>query len=165
MASVFHFLMLLCLTSGLVMGHTETHPFLTRLAHNVRQCPDGWTHHGSRCFSFYHSEKTWLDAELTCISQGANLASVHSAAEHNFLRGLINRVTGSYKRTFIGGFDAMKEGVWQWSDGSKFDSTHWNKGEPNNLKVENCVEMNFRGNLWNDLSCNAKLSFVCAKDM
>ncbi|XP_071393075.1 galactose-specific lectin nattectin-like [Centroberyx affinis] len=100
-----------------------------------------------------------------CINYGANLASIHSLEEHNFLRGVIIRVTGSNKRTWIGGFDGMKEGVWQWTDGSKFDYTHWNKGEPNNYKVENCVEMNFGGNLWNDLACGAKLSYVCAKDM
>ncbi|XP_071374840.1 galactose-specific lectin nattectin-like [Centroberyx affinis] len=142
MASVFHFVMLLCLTSGLVMGDDD---ILTRLVHDVRHCPDGWTHDGSRCVAFFHHEKTWLDAESACINYGANLASIHSLEEHNFLRGVIARVTGSNKRTWIGGFDGMKEGVWQWTDGSKFDYTHWYKGEPNNLKVENCLEMNFRG--------------------
>ncbi|XP_078144626.1 galactose-specific lectin nattectin-like isoform X2 [Centroberyx gerrardi] len=163
MASGFHFVMVLCLTSGLAVGRRDCK--VTLAEQDMPCCPSGWTLHGSRCFIFHHSAKAWLDAERVCISLGGNLASIHSLDEHNFLRGLINRVTGSYTQAWIGGFDAIKEGVWMWTDGSKVDYTNWHTGEPNNLNAEHCLEMNFGGNRWNDQGCDSKRSFVCSQGM
>ncbi|XP_071760089.1 galactose-specific lectin nattectin-like [Centroberyx gerrardi] len=154
MASGFHFFMLLCFTSGLMIGETT-----------ANGCPDGWTQHGSRCFIFFHSQNIWIDAERACMSYGGNLAAIHTTSEHNFLRELINRVTGSYTHAWIGGFDAVKEGVWMWTDGSSFAYQPWGAGEPNNSGNEHCLEMNFRGSFWNDQQCTDRRSFVCAKDM
>ncbi|KAM7411148.1 hypothetical protein PAMA_021230 [Pampus argenteus] len=131
----------------------------------VSGCPPGWTQLGSRCFIFYHMAKAWTDAEHTCISVGGNLASIHNADENVFLARLIERVSGRRLHTWVGGYDAVKEGTWQWSDGSRFDYVRWAIREPNNLGVENCVEMNFGGNYWNDLKCYYPRPFVCAKDL
>ncbi|XP_044207430.1 galactose-specific lectin nattectin-like, partial [Thunnus albacares] len=145
----------------------------------VSGCPPGWTQFGSRCFIFFRIARAWTDAEVsdatktiiplftlrTCISAGGNLASIHSADENSFLRNLVIRVTGHCLHTWIGGFDAVKEGTWMWTDGSRFDYRRWGTGEPNNVGVENCIEMNFRGSFWNDGRCSWTRPFVCAKDL
>uniref|UniRef100_A0A3B3X957 C-type lectin domain-containing protein n=1 Tax=Poecilia mexicana TaxID=48701 RepID=A0A3B3X957_9TELE len=85
-------------------------------------------------------------SQSDCISLGANLASIHSSGEHIFLKELVNSKKGSYQRTWVGGHDAVKEGVWMWSDGSKFDYTKWGSGEPNNVAGnEHCMEINIAG--------------------
>ncbi|XP_078119074.1 galactose-specific lectin nattectin-like [Sander vitreus] len=117
-------------------------------------CPPGWTQFGTRCFSFYIQTKTWSDAETFCQTAGGNLASIQSAEEHAFLRDYINQVTGIDKNAWIGGTDAVQEGTWLWTDGSKFDYKSFAAGQPDNAGgVENCLEMNWGGNGWNNGVC------------
>uniref|UniRef100_A0A3B3V3J2 C-type lectin domain-containing protein n=1 Tax=Poecilia latipinna TaxID=48699 RepID=A0A3B3V3J2_9TELE len=126
-------------------------------------CPSGWTKYGNRCFYFYNSQMNWASAESDCISLGANLASIHSSSEHSFLKALVRSKKGSYQRTWVGGHD---EGVWLWSDGSKFDYTKWGSGEPNNLGgKEHCMEINLKGSALyiNDEPCTTSSFFICAK--
>ncbi|XP_039662058.1 galactose-specific lectin nattectin-like [Perca fluviatilis] len=154
MASVVPFALLLCLSSSLLT------------AYGAPCCPPDWTQFGSRCFAFYSEPKTWIDGENFCISAGGNLASLHSDAEHKFVKDIIFKVTNTQKTCWIGGFDAVKEGTWMWTDGSKFDYKIWNAGEPNNYGgAENCLTMNWDGANWNDLACTNQNSFVCSKNL
>uniref|UniRef100_UPI003AAD86FE ladderlectin-like n=1 Tax=Centroberyx gerrardi TaxID=166262 RepID=UPI003AAD86FE len=108
-------------------------------------CAAGWTLHGSRCFIFYNSPKTWIQAEQHCLTLGGNLASIHSLEEYQFIRELVRSSSGSYPATLIGGTDAFQENLWMWTDGSKFDYQLWASGEPNNDKgAEHCIDMNYR---------------------
>nr|XP_046254127.1 galactose-specific lectin nattectin-like [Scatophagus argus]XP_046254128.1 galactose-specific lectin nattectin-like [Scatophagus argus] len=165
MTSGFRFIAVLSLTSGLWMGaNTECQ---TKTEDCCKPCPSGWTQFGSRCFMFNYAEKDWADAEMFCIGLGGNLASLKAAEDYTFLRDIVKKSTGSDKSTWIGGFDAVKEGVWQWSDGSKFVFKGWYLGEPNNTdKAEHCMEINFEGQDYvNDMKCNEKKSFICAFDL
>ncbi|XP_070696048.1 galactose-specific lectin nattectin-like [Pempheris klunzingeri] len=163
MASGLQYIALLCLTSGLwiTANACETH-----LEHGCKHCPADWTQTGDRCYMFHHSEKVWADAEHFCTTLGGNLASIHTSQEYKHLREMIHRVTGAHKSTWVGGYDAAKEGVWLWSDGSKFDFKGWHKGEPNNHGgSENCMEINLRGrDFVNDAKCSNKKSFICARN-
>ncbi|XP_043112669.1 galactose-specific lectin nattectin-like [Puntigrus tetrazona] len=102
---------------------------------------------------------SWKDAEMTCLNHGGNLASVHSHTEQAFL----NLLVSSSDPFWIGGYDAVSEGVWFWSDGTKMNFQLWRSREPNNLGEEHCIETNNAGaQNWNDLQCTDKLAFVCA---
>ncbi|XP_045065313.1 ladderlectin-like [Coregonus clupeaformis] len=131
-----------------------------------RSCPSGWTRYGSRCFMFVSTQRTWLEAERYCVHFGANLASVHSSAEHHFVQELVRRHTNDLTYAWIGGFDHVQNRVWLWSDGSRLDYTSWHTGEPNNYngKREPCLMMNWGGEKrWNDGNCGDKYSSVCVK--
>ncbi|XP_028447517.1 galactose-specific lectin nattectin-like [Perca flavescens] len=159
MASGFPCVLLLCLSIGLLA------PSCYGQTSGSGHCPPGWTPFGSRCFSFYFHAKRWIDAEHFCKSTGGNLASVYSAEEYDFLKTYINQVTGENRRTWIGGFDSVKEGLWMWSDGSIFDYKSWGRGQPDNIDgVEHCLEMNYQDN-WNDDSCANVYPFVCSKNL
>ncbi|XP_037646459.1 galactose-specific lectin nattectin-like [Sebastes umbrosus] len=161
MASGFQIALLLCLASGLLTAEScceEKKPCCAA-------CPPGWTQFGDRCFMFHIRGKAWHEAERDCLSMDGNLASVHSVKEHDFLRDYVYRVSYSYRYIWLGGHDAVKEGFWMWADGSKFNYTRWATGVPNNLKKEDCLEMNYAGTYWNDRKCTAIRSYVCSKDL
>ncbi|XP_038579765.1 galactose-specific lectin nattectin-like [Micropterus salmoides] len=112
---------------------------------------------------FHNSEQQWADAERLCTSLGGNLASLQTADEYKFIRKMIHKVTGVDKDAWVGGYDAAKEGVWLWSDGSKYDFKGWAAGEPNNAGGrENCMEINFSERDYvNDANCDINKPFVC----
>uniref|UniRef100_A0A3Q2T655 C-type lectin domain-containing protein n=1 Tax=Fundulus heteroclitus TaxID=8078 RepID=A0A3Q2T655_FUNHE len=126
-------------------------------------CPEFWYSFNDRCYKYVATLMTWGDAEQHCVSQGANLVSIHSLQEENFVKRLISNFDPAQKSNWIGLSDAQKDGTFFWSDGSKLSFTYWDAGEPNNYKgPEPCVKTN-RGlaKKWNDVPCNWKLSFVC----
>ncbi|XP_039538835.1 C-type mannose receptor 2-like [Pimephales promelas] len=138
------------------MGNTEDAVSLSR------RCPATWMKFGLRCFKYFSHSATWITAERNCQSLGANLASVRNRLENDFLLSLLPSST----RTWIGGHDAIQEGHWLWSDGSVFLYSHWCTGQPDNLGVENCLEINFTSNrCWNDAFCTTSLSYICVKDL
>ncbi|XP_043959614.1 ladderlectin-like [Gambusia affinis] len=102
-----------------------------------------------------------------CTALGANLASFHSHSEYMFLKNLVKTVRRSWDRTWVGGYDAVKERLWLWSDGSNFDYIQWGRGEPNNQGGrENCMEINLKGptQYVNDEGCSRRNFFICAKN-
>uniref|UniRef100_A0A3P9N519 Galactose-specific lectin nattectin-like n=1 Tax=Poecilia reticulata TaxID=8081 RepID=A0A3P9N519_POERE len=118
-------------------------------------CPTGWSQYGKRCFLFQNTQKDWASAERTCNDFGANLASIHDNNEHDFLKKLVKTETGSFQRTWVGGHDAEKEGVWLWSDGSKFDYNKWSSGQPDNTgSNEHCLAINYEGDYSESVSEN-----------
>ncbi|KAK7933322.1 hypothetical protein WMY93_004218 [Mugilogobius chulae] len=165
-------LMLFCLTSPAVL----TAP--AKAAEGNQGCAEGWTKFGSRCFKLINEKITWFDAEKSCHSLGANLASIHSAEENSFITDLIKTATGSNSETWIGGADAVKEGQWLWSDGSVWDFTNWHSGQPDNAgNNEHCIEIHVyyfmnlltlfpltEPKLWNDRHCTYTNVYMCAKD-
>ncbi|XP_015224405.1 PREDICTED: ladderlectin-like [Cyprinodon variegatus] len=164
MTSGLVFALLLCLSCGLWMaGEASCIKPIPKC-----RCPSGWSQYGRRCFLFNNYERDWATAERICIGNGANLASFHSSSEYQFLKNLVNSKKGSYVRTWVGGNDAAKDGVWMWTDGSRFSYTRWGKGEPNNTGGrESCMEINLRGSSLhlNDEKCSRKSYFICAKDL
>lgn len=47
-----------------------------------------------------------------CTEIGANLASIHSSDEYDFVRQVINRAAGKDEESWVGGYDAAKVSVW-----------------------------------------------------
>ncbi|KAM9785503.1 galactose-specific lectin nattectin-like [Neosynchiropus ocellatus] len=151
----------LCLTSGLWLGAESC-----SVRASCSRCKQGWSRFGCYCYKYYADAKTWADAELACRQLDANLPSIHSSKEHQFLRSLVKESAGAYVTTWAGGHDIAKEGSWMWSDGSNFEFTLWPRGEPNNWgKGEHCMEINFQNTKPNDTRCSAKKPYICSKSM
>ena len=51
-------------------------------------CPEGWRPYGANCYKFdvRHDRASWFDAQYDCQQSGANLASVHTKMENEFIR-------------------------------------------------------------------------------
>ncbi|XP_046707149.1 galactose-specific lectin nattectin-like [Silurus meridionalis] len=126
------------------------------------RCQRYWSQFGSRCFRIFTTETSWNDAEQNCVNMGGHLASVHNKEEYAFIQGLILKITLSNKLTWIGANKIDTVSIWFWSDGSTFDYTFWSPGQPDNLMVENCLQMNY-GGCWNNAPCSYLYSSICAK--
>ncbi|KAG9356086.1 hypothetical protein JZ751_000930 [Albula glossodonta] len=127
-------------------------------------CPSGWYSNNGRCFKYVATKTNWADAERTCQNMGGNLPSVHSEAEHNFLKTLFKGISGGEDAFWLGLSDCHQEGWWFWSDGSKVDYLKWNTGEPNNLGDEDCLHTSFGSQKgWNDIPCKNSYAFICSK--
>ena len=113
----------------------------------------------------------------------ADLASIHSEEENNFLLNII----GSTWTVWVGGLRTCPDGCkeFEWTDGTQMDFTAWHKVQPDhtvyyiisfiflnycNSKggAENCMEMNWHhqgSSGWNDISCDRsdRGRFMCKK--
>ncbi|XP_042071884.1 ladderlectin [Haplochromis burtoni] len=96
-------------------------------------CPGGWTKYGHRCFFFNSTVASWADAEKSCKSMRAHLASVRNIKEYRE----IQRLTGK-KESWIGGTDASKEGIGCGVMSTCFTITKVVPGEPNNDRNQHC---------------------------
>ncbi|XP_075962147.1 lactose-binding lectin l-2-like [Anarhichas minor] len=126
-------------------------------------CPTTWSTFNDRCYKYVATDMTWADAEMYCVSQRANLVSIHSLEENNFVKSLIKNFDSAEAWTWIGLSDIHKEGTWMWSDGSRSNFVYWSNGQPdNNNGVEHCVQTNYPGEKkWNDAPCSRTFPSVC----
>jgi len=129
-------------------------------------CVDDWEAYDDHCYYWSTNTKTWNEAEAFCQQENGHLASITSEAINQYVReGMNSRDLGN---TWIGGNDIDEEGAWKWTDGSPFDFTYWNSGEPNNSGGdEDCMHAtgieHEVGETWNDRICSDSLSFLCSK--
>ncbi|XP_059210792.1 ladderlectin-like [Centropristis striata] len=165
---------LLCVTVALtraaVVPEAEASKDLSVKSHLVKRstsCSGRWTNINGRCFHYFPAPMTWAKAERNCQSMGGNLASVHDVQEYHGVQSLIKTATYQSKEAWIGASDAQEEGVWLWTDGSRFSYTNWCPGEPNNWRGrQHCIQINFGADkCWDDVGCGASRPFVCSKKM
>ncbi|XP_068564068.1 lactose-binding lectin l-2-like [Cebidichthys violaceus] len=153
------FLFLFGLALGAVCPSDEPQAKLLR-----GNCPMFWYSFNNRCYKYVATRMTWADAELFCVSQGANLVSIHSLEEQKFTKALIKNFDHVEGRTWIGLSDIHKESRWMWSDGCRVNFVFWNRGEPSNYRgLEHCVHNNYdKERKWNDGQCSDTYPSVCA---
>ncbi|XP_023133876.2 lactose-binding lectin l-2-like [Amphiprion ocellaris] len=156
-------MILLLFLIGLALGDV-TPPDDHEVMHHQGNCSMFWSRFNGRFYKYISTRMTWADAELHCVSEGANLVSIHSIDEHNFVNSLIKTYDPARTRTWIGLSDVHKEGAWLWSDGSKVNFVFWNTGQPDNAGgQEHCGHTNHgAGFKWNDVPCSRTKPFVCA---
>ncbi|XP_070768269.1 CD209 antigen-like protein C [Enoplosus armatus] len=121
-------------------------------------CDQGWTKFNNKCYYFSRAgvTKTWENSRKDCQERGANLATIATRSELDF-------VTRSHGITWIGLSDKEQENKWKWVDGTDLVGTgFWQDGEPNNSDGnEDCAEASRSAMAWNDVPCSRKFSWVC----
>ena len=113
----------------------------------------------------------WRAALKTCQRYGAELASVHSDSENEWVARWLNEGPADEQHSRWLGMrrDPKKSNKFEWSDGTPVDYENWYEGEPNNMgKDENCVATMGKPKYgepgryqWNDSDCKRKYKFVC----
>uniref|UniRef100_A0A914DSL3 C-type lectin domain-containing protein n=1 Tax=Acrobeloides nanus TaxID=290746 RepID=A0A914DSL3_9BILA len=133
-------------------------------------CPSGWYYFGGYCY-YPGSNADWNTGNADCQSSGAQLASIHSDAENDFIAKISNAAN-----TFVWFGLYKPNGTWVWTDGTPVDYTNWMPGEPNGDGPEFCGEMgyccydsndccpsSYAGPGWNDYKCAFVRNYVCKK--
>uniref|UniRef100_A0A8C8U9G7 CD209b antigen n=1 Tax=Peromyscus maniculatus bairdii TaxID=230844 RepID=A0A8C8U9G7_PERMB len=125
-----------------------------------RPCPWDWTFLLGNCYFFSKSQRNWNNAVKACQEVEAQLVIIQSDEEQTFLQ----QTSKAKGTTWMGLSDLKKEATWLWVDGSPLSSRfqkYWNRGEPNNIGEEDCVE--FSGDGWNDSKCEQQKFWICKK--
>merc|ERR550539_808825 len=133
-----------------------------RLKERLPGCQAGWSAFNGKCYKSFSKKKTWDEAENQCVKEEANLVSLHSEEEQQFVVGL----NGSFP--WLGGRrDPRKGNNFVWSDGTPWDYSNWASGQPSDDRgEEDCAHMwewELRRNKWNDRPCSHERTFVCKK--
>ncbi|XP_052610632.1 CD209 antigen-like protein B [Peromyscus californicus insignis] len=132
----------------------------TELLRLCRPCPWDWTFLLGNCYFFSKSQRNWNNAVKACQEVEAQLVIIESDEEQTFLQ----QTSKAKGPTWMGLSDLKKEATWLWVDGSPLSSRFqkfWNRGEPNNIGEEDCVE--FAGDGWNDSKCELQKFWICKK--
>ncbi|XP_026156724.1 CD209 antigen-like protein A [Mastacembelus armatus] len=82
-------------------------------------CPEGWTRFGCSCYFKSTQEKYWDESRTDCLNKGADLVSINSKEEQEFVTKL--NVKG---QSWIGLFrENTQTSTWKWVDGSALTET------------------------------------------
>ncbi|KAK7929016.1 hypothetical protein WMY93_005411 [Mugilogobius chulae] len=125
---------------GLSLGLASSSDFSEMMMENGN-CPTFWFPFKDRCYKYMASPMSWIDAEITCLSQGTNLVSIHSQEEQEFVKSLIGNFDPTRRRTWIGLRDKDKDHFFMWTDGCPLQFDHWQDGEPTTMEDMNIVLM------------------------
>ncbi|XP_056088731.1 C-type lectin domain family 4 member F-like isoform X1 [Rhinichthys klamathensis goyatoka] len=132
---------------------------------------NGWIACRGKLYLFSSDKLNWTSSRDVCVSKGADLVTITSQSEQDFLVSKIN------KTHWIGLNDLDTEGHWVWVNNQTLTDTgaqFWFTGgprEPDNWRVqdpsgENCASLgdgngNFQS--WFDASCKTVKKFICEK--
>ncbi|XP_067020488.1 macrophage mannose receptor 1-like [Acropora muricata] len=130
-------------------------------------CPSGWIKFDQHCYLFrdtYNDRRTWASARYICRKQGANLLSITSKQEQDFLSH--HFTDNLHGQVWLGLNDRNIEAGHTWSDGSPVTFLNWHPGEPNDLNnVEKCAEMYPADTRWNDIMCTDLNGYICKQPL
>uniref|UniRef100_A0A914W4W2 Uncharacterized protein n=1 Tax=Plectus sambesii TaxID=2011161 RepID=A0A914W4W2_9BILA len=113
------------------------------------------------------AKKNWTQAKEHCNSMALNvhLASVSTAFESVELNALTLNTDkiSSCDQVWIGAYDSLVNGTFVWSDGTPFEYSIWQTGEPN-LRHQ-CVSSSWNtSRSWKTTDCNTENCFICKSD-
>lgn len=134
--------------------------------YRIGGCPSGWVGFSDNCYQWNSQKLTWSDAREFCNNHEADLVSIHSDLENNFIS---YQLSPKKQRFWIGTQrKATGSTEWLWTDGSSFDYENFCQGRPDNwLGNQDCLDIGYTWgsqcsrDTWDDQPCDHQLPFVC----
>lgn len=126
------------------------------------ECDVGWQAFQAGCYKLTSEKTDWDGAQRTCQKMDANLVSIHTLPELEFI---IRNMKRDVEELWIGLHDIAMQMDFQWSDHTPVIFTYWHPFEPNNFRntQEDCVIIWGPDGRWNDIPCNRTLPSICKK--
>lgn len=132
---------------------------------------NGWTACRGKLYFFISDKLNWSSSRDACVSRGADLVTITSQSEQDFL---VSKITETH---WIGLNDLETEERWVWVNNQTLNETgvqfwfnksptqpdNWKKEDPSG---EDCASLGDRnGNIhtWFDASCKKLKMFICEK--
>ncbi|XP_034051134.1 secretory phospholipase A2 receptor [Thalassophryne amazonica] len=131
-------------------------------------CDDGWLAHNGFCYRVLPETEagSWEESFQACISQGANLTSLHSLSEVEMLLDLLANFSGSTTEVWIGLWKMASSPAVEWCDGSPVMLTLWHQYHQhphNDSDGTLCVKVERKTGNWILTSCKERLPAVCRR--
>uniref|UniRef100_A0A6Q2XGH6 Mannose receptor, C type 2 n=1 Tax=Esox lucius TaxID=8010 RepID=A0A6Q2XGH6_ESOLU len=136
------------------------------------ECDVGWQAFQAGCYRLTSEKLDWDTAQKTCQKMEANLVSLHTLPELEFIVTNLKRVRPFQyldpvyvEELWIGLHDTAMQMDFQWTDHTPVIFTYWHPFEPNNFQniPEDCVTIWGPEGRWNDSPCNKSLPSICKK--
>lgn len=129
-------------------------------------CETGWLQfRQDKCYRFVHIRLAFDDAESLCNNlYGGHLPSIHSQEEQFMISQFLASVNVKNGSEIWLGGRQMDFHNFNWGDGSLFNYSYWEHGEPN-FPAEKCIEMSWRNGRWNDINCRLKRAVLCERQV
>ncbi|KAM6957627.1 C-type mannose receptor 2 [Aplochiton taeniatus] len=126
------------------------------------ECDVGWQAFQAGCYKLTSEKTDWDTAQKTCQKLEANLVSIHTLPELEFI---IRNLKKDVEELWVGLHDKAMEMDFQWTDHTPVLFTYWHPFEPNNFRnsQEDCVTIWGPDGRWNDSPCNLTLPSICKK--
>ncbi|XP_071416339.1 macrophage mannose receptor 1-like isoform X2 [Pithys albifrons albifrons] len=123
---------------------------------------DGWIIKGDKQY-FFSPEKSYMEKARTfCKNNHGDLATVGNNSERKFLWKYI--LKNGKQNSYLIGLIQNAYQQFSWMDGSPVHYAAWAQGEPNFAQAqENCVVLNKKNGLWNDVSCGFPNGYICER--
>ena len=123
---------------------------------------DGIEIRHERTFCAHTMPLSWADAERACVERGGHLATFVSLSENKAIASALGSPVG-VGGTFWFGLTEPQPHRWVWVTTEAPTFGNWAPGEPNDAGGEDCAEWSSSTGLWNDLSCDKTLPYVCER--
>ncbi|XP_078659901.1 lymphocyte antigen 75-like isoform X2 [Branchiostoma floridae x Branchiostoma belcheri] len=122
-----------------------------------------WVSYGGACYHFNDTNLLgWLPARQTCLLAGADLVSINSPEEQEFI--FRNIFTSRINTFWLGIREYGVNQIYSWSDTSPYVYLNWNDGEPNDsFGEEQCGEIYKGTGKWNDANCGSPNGYICKR--
>uniref|UniRef100_A0A6G1SMW1 Macrophage mannose receptor 1 n=1 Tax=Aceria tosichella TaxID=561515 RepID=A0A6G1SMW1_9ACAR len=129
-------------------------------------CETGWLQfRQDKCYRFVHIRLAFDDAESLCNNlYGGHLPSIHSQEEQFMISQFLASVNVKNGSEIWLGGRQMDFHNFNWGDGSLFNYSYWEQGEPS-FPAEKCIEMSWRNGRWNDINCRLKRAVLCERQL
>ena len=127
----------------------------------IRKHPPDAVEFNGHYYKFMFGQYNWNTAKRECerLIGKPHLVTIESQQENRFVNKLVNGL-----RIWLGATDKRREGHWEWIDGTPFDYTNWDRGQPNNARDgEHFLVMQGRRGQWHDFRENANIQGYVAE--
>lgn len=116
-------------------------------------------------YKFFEHHSTWAQAQRICTWFQAELTSVHSQAELEFLGHNLQKFSRAQEQHWwIGLHTSESDGRFRWTDGSIINFISWAPGKPRPVgKDKKCVYMTASREDWGDQRCLTALPYICKR--
>ncbi|NXQ96204.1 MRC1 protein, partial [Sagittarius serpentarius] len=123
---------------------------------------DGWIIKGDKQY-FFSIDKTSMEkARTICKNNHGDLATIGNNSERKFLWKCI--LKNGKQKSYLIGLTQNADRQFSWMDGSPVHYAAWAQGEPNFADAqENCVVLNKKDGLWNDVNCGFSNGYICER--
>jgi len=114
-----------------------------------------WKEFEQNCYKGFDDFTTWSEAKHRCIQENADLVSIHSESEDEFVFQLLSSWSSDiWLGLYWDGYDFV------YDDGSDFDYSNWHSGEPD---FSGCGSKGKASGTWYDISCSYTRNFACKR--